>query len=88
MRRCMAEGVVGGQGFAVDASMVRADANRQRGVASPAELDPEDASRAVTEHLAVLDDAAFGAATEVPPEFVSPTDPAARWTAAARGPAS
>ena len=39
------------------------------------------------EYLAVLDDAAFGAATEVPPKFVSPTDPAARWTAAAAGPA-
>jgi transposase len=36
VRRCIAEGIVGGQGFAVDASMVRADANRQRGVASPA----------------------------------------------------
>src|SRR5919106_2461430 len=55
VRRCMAEGIVGGQGFVVDASMVRADANRQRGVASPAELDPENARRAVTEYLAVLD---------------------------------
>jgi transposase len=53
MRRCMAEGIVGGQGFAVDASMVRADASRQKGVASPEELDPQDASRAVTEYLAV-----------------------------------
>jgi hypothetical protein len=32
----------------------------------------------VDEYLAVLDDAAFGAATEVPPKFISPTDPAAR----------
>jgi len=87
VRRCMAEGLVGGEGFAVDASMVRADAHRQRGVTSPAELDPEDASRAVTEYLATLDDAAFGAATEVVPKFISPTDPAARWTAAAGGPA-
>src|SRR4051794_4467354 len=75
VRRCMAEGLVGGDGFAVDASMVRADAHRQRGVTSPAELDPEDASRAVTEYLATLDDAAFGAATEVVPKFISPTDP-------------
>ncbi len=30
VRRCMAEGIVGGRGFAVDASMVRADASRQR----------------------------------------------------------
>ena len=32
VRRCMQEGLVGGEGFAVDASTVRADANRQRGV--------------------------------------------------------
>lgn len=87
VRRCMAEGIVGGQGFAVDASMVRADASRQKGVASREELAPEGASRAVGEYLAVLDAAAFGAATEVPPKFVSPADPAARWTAAAGGPA-
>ena len=30
--RCMAEGLVGGEGFAVDASMIKADANRQRNV--------------------------------------------------------
>jgi transposase len=87
VRRCMAEGLVGGQGFVVDASMIRADANRQKGVARTEELDPGDASRAVDEYLAVLDDAAFGAATEVPPKFVSTTDPTARWTAAAGGPA-
>ena len=28
--RCMAEGLVGGEGFAVDASLIKADANRQR----------------------------------------------------------
>lgn len=83
----MAEGIVGGRGFAVDASMIRADAHRQKGVASKDDLDPRDATRAVTEYLAVLDDAAFGAATELAPKFVSPTDPAARWTAAAGGPA-
>jgi transposase len=87
VRRCMAEGLVGGEGFAVDASMIRADAHRQRGVANQAELNPEDASRAVAEYLATLDEAAFGAATEVAPKFISPTDPAARWTAAAGGPA-
>ena len=34
------------------------------------------------EYLATLDEAAFGAATEVEPKFVSPSDPAAQWTAA------
>jgi hypothetical protein len=76
-----------GQDFAVDATMVRADAHRQKGLAGQEDLEPENASRAVAEYLAVLDDAAFGAATEVAPKFVSPTDPAARWTAASGGPA-
>src|SRR3982074_1848503 len=30
LQRCIAEGLVGGEGFAVDASMIEADANRQR----------------------------------------------------------
>ena len=30
VRRCMAEGPVGGEGFAVDPSLIKADANRQR----------------------------------------------------------
>ena len=86
VERCMAEGLVGGEAFAVDASLITADANRQKGVASSAELAPK-ANRAVEEYLAVLDDAAFGAATPVEPKHVSPTDPAARWTAANGGPA-
>jgi hypothetical protein len=69
----------------VDASLIVADAHRQKGVASREELTP-GANRAVEEYLAVLDDAAFGA-TAVEPKFVSPTDPAARWTAASGGPA-
>ena len=84
--RCMAEGLVGGEGFAVDASLIVADAHRQRGVAGAGELDAAS-NRAVAEYLAVLDDAAFGGATPVEPKFVSPTDPAARWTAARGGPA-
>ena len=39
------------------------------------------------EYLATLDDAAFGAASAVVPKFVSPSDPAAQWTGAMRGPA-
>ena len=48
-------------------------------------LSPEATGRAVQEYLAVLDDAAFGAATEVTPKFISPADPAARWTGAHGG---
>ena len=87
VHRCMREGLVDGEGLAVDASLIRADANRQRGVPGSEGLDPSVSSRAVDEYLAVLDDAAFGAATEVTPKFISPADPAARWTGAHRGPA-
>jgi len=85
VRRCMAEGLVGGEGFAVDASLIKADANRQRCVPGEEGLPPEAASRAIDEYLAVLDDAAFGAATPVTPKFISPADPASRWTGANKG---
>jgi transposase len=32
LRRCMGEGLVGGEGFAIDASVIKADANRAKGV--------------------------------------------------------
>lgn len=67
--------------------MIRADAHRQKGVANREEFGLQDTTRAVTEYLAVLDEVAFGATTEVAPKFISPTDPAARWTAASGGPA-
>jgi transposase len=85
VRRCMAEGLVGGEGFAVDASLIKADANRQRCVPGEEGLPAEAASRAIDEYLAVLDDAAFGAATPVTPKFISPADPASRWTGANKG---
>jgi transposase len=87
VERCMTEGLVGGEGFAVDASLIRADANRQRCVPGDDGLPPSVASRAIDEYLAVLDDAAFGGATPVVPKFISPADPAARWTGALHGPA-
>jgi hypothetical protein len=87
VRRCMTEGLVGGEGFAADASLIKADANRQKGVEGSKGLAPEKTSRAIDEYLAVLDDAAFGAASEVTPKFPSPSDPAARWTGAHGGPA-
>jgi transposase len=85
LRRCIRERLVGGEGFAVDASLIKADANRQKGIEGNKGLPPEAAGRAIDEYLAVLDDAAFGAATEVTPKFVSPSDPAARWTGAHGG---
>src|SRR5580692_11278869 len=84
-RRCIKEGLVGGEGFAVDASLIKAEASRQKGIEGVKGLPPEATGRAVQEYLAVLDDAAFGAATEVTPKFISPADPAARWTGAHGG---
>jgi transposase len=85
VQRCIAEGLVGGEGFAVDASMIKADANRQRCVPGSEWQAPEAANHAVREYLAVLDDAAFGAATPVVPKFISPADPGSRWTGANGG---
>ena len=51
------------------------------------ELDAQAVGRATKEYLATLDDAAFGAASDMRPKFVSPSDPAAQWTGAMRGPA-
>src|ERR1043166_4160141 len=87
---CIAAGLVGGDGFAVDASLIAADANKQRSIPGSEwnkARDSQRASRAVKEYLATLDDAAFGTASEVTPKFVSPSDPAAQWTGAMRGPA-
>jgi hypothetical protein len=85
LRRCIEERLVGGEGFAVDASLIKADANRQKGIEGDKGLPPNAVGRAIDEYMAVLDDAAFGAATEVTPKFVSPSDPAARWTGAHGG---
>jgi hypothetical protein len=84
---CVAAGLVGGEGFAVDASLIQADANKHRSIPGAEwnkDIDPEQARRAVKEYLATLDDPAYGAASSVTPKFVSPSDPAAQWTGALR----
>ncbi|CUH76213.1 hypothetical protein TRM7557_00770 [Tritonibacter multivorans] len=89
--RCIEKGLVSGQRMAVDASLIEADANKQS--STPKEewdagsINPADAPRAVREYLAMLDEAAFGAASEVQPKFTSHSDPASQWTAARKGPA-
>ena len=88
--RCMAEGLVSADGFAVDASLIPADVNKHHSVPSSdwtREEITEEASRATREYFATLDDAAFGAATPVAPKFVALADPAAQWTAQRKGPA-
>ncbi len=85
VKRRIAERLVGGDGFAVDASLIRAEANRQRFHDGVEGLPPHTTGRAAQEYLAVLDDAAFGAATPVVPKRISSTDPAARYTSAYGG---
>lgn len=85
LSRCIEAGLVGGEGFAVDGSLIKADASRQKGVEAAEWMPPEKTRRAVEEYLAVLDDAAFGAASPVEPKFISLADPAARWTGADGG---
>jgi transposase len=85
LRRCIVEGLVGGEGFATDASVVRADAHRQRAVPGTRPVqwgDPSQLTRPVREYLAALD----AANPAEPPKYVSLTDPAASWSAAS-GPA-
>jgi transposase len=47
---CIAAGLVGGEGFAVDASLIAADANKQRSIEGGdwrRDCDPKRSSRAV-----------------------------------------
>jgi IS5 family transposase len=88
VQRCIAEGLVGGEGFAVDASLIKADANKQRSAEASEPVDWDDLARtrrSVCEYLDTLDEAAWGAASEAKPKFVSRSDPAAQWTGALRG---
>jgi transposase len=84
VRACMEAGLVKGEGFAVDASVIEADASRYHGKA-PDEIDwsaPERQTRAVAEFLTALDDEATDADRQ-PPKVISPVDPCSAWTAKA-----
>ncbi|MEO0960201.1 MAG: IS1182 family transposase [Pseudomonadota bacterium] len=81
LARCIAEGLVGGEAFGVDASIVQANAKRLNKV-DAADWAPERVTRAVEEYFETLDDEAFGEATPVKPKVLSPVDPAARFTGA------
>ncbi len=84
VRACMDAGLVQGEGFAVDASVMEADASRYHGV-KPEEADwsaPERQTRAVAEFLGALDDDEPDANRE-PPKVISLSDPCSAWTAKA-----
>lgn len=80
---CVSAGLVRGEGFAVDASVIEADASRYHGEA-PDEIDwsdPKRQTRAVTEYLEALDPEPDP--NRKPPKVISPSDPASAWTAKA-----
>jgi len=84
VRACMDAGLVKGEGFAVDASVIEADASRYHGKA-PGEVDwsaPERQTRAVGEFLSGLENEELNADRK-PPKVISPTDPCSAWTAKA-----
>jgi transposase len=84
VRACMNAGLVKGEGFAVDASVMEADASRYHGV-TPEEADwsaPGRQTRAVAEFLGALDDD-DPTADRKPPKVISLSDPCSAWTAKA-----
>ena len=87
VRACMDAGLVKGEGFAVDASVIEANASRYHGK-TPGEIDwsvPERQTRAAAEFLAGLDDEDPDA-DHKPPKPISPSDPCSAWTAKANKP--
>ena len=84
VRACMDAGLVKGEGFAVDASVIEADASRYHGKA-PDEIDwsdPKRQTRAVVEFLSGLDEDDSNADRKIP-KVISPSDPCSAWTAKA-----
>jgi transposase len=86
VRGCMAAGLVGGEGFAVDASVIEADASRFKRVQG-GDIDWTDGERArrpIREYLAALDGTHSPVNPERKPKALSPTDPTAAWTTRGR----
>ena len=82
---CMAAGLVKGEGFAVDASVMEANASRYHGKA-PDEIvwaEPARQTRAVKEYLAALEAEVEPNPDRKPPKVISPSDPCSAWTAKA-----
>src|SRR5438132_3602672 len=85
VRACMAAGLVKGEGFAVDASVIEANASRYHGK-TPAEIvwaEPDHQTRAVREYLASLEAETDPNPDRKLPKVISPSDPCSAWTAKA-----
>jgi transposase len=77
VQRCNDEGLIKGEGFATDASYIKADASRQRMVDGPVDWQPDPTqSRAVREYLDALES---DPSARRPQKKVSTTDPMAQW---------
>lgn len=95
--KCIAAGLVGGEGFSIDASLIKADVDKKKRLPGNQPIawpKPEEAPRAVREYLAALDAArddnengndddglSGGGNRRKPPKEVSLTDPQAAWVA-------
>jgi hypothetical protein len=80
---CIAAGLVGREGFAVDASLIEADANKGRSIPGAEwnkNIDSKQAGRTVNEYLASARRCRLWCGHAVVPKFISPSDPAAQWT--------
>ena len=82
VRQCMDKGLVKGEGFAVDASVIEADASRfQRVKGSEVDWSEEQlARRAIKDYVEALEGENAPINPERKPKSMSPTDPAAAWT--------
>lgn len=87
LQRCMSEGLVRGEGFATDASIIKADAQRMNSVPGEEAMNwksTEETVRPVREYLDAIEETNGPAFI---PKFVSLSDPSATWTGATGGPA-
>ena len=86
VRRCMEAGLVSGEGFAVDASVIEADASRFARIegADMDWTDKQQAQRPVREYLEALDGEHSPINPRQKPKALSPTDPTAAWTTRGR----
>ncbi len=83
--RCMAEGLVGGEGFATDASLIKADANWEHSVPGKEIMDhlpQSDASRPIQDYLDELEQSEPQGNT---PKKISLSDPQSRWSCNRKG---
>jgi len=84
--QCMEAGLVGGEGFAVDASVIEANASRFQRVEG-AEIDWSEeqlARHAIQEYVAALESENSPLNPDKLPKALSPSDPAAAWTTRGR----